>query len=282
MNIKSLYPKNVLNVDTPTKPLIQWYANIQKKLNIKPYVSIENPDKFVSQIYYKTKDLDIFFFSNSSRLYAFTSDISFNIKLKGKQAWRWNPETGERFLILIANNKLALNLKPSESQLIVFDKYSKGETWLENTPDLSKALDINALWNITFNHVNGIVTKDIFSELMDISKNPKYLNFAGEICYETTLKIDESSPDFIDLGNINGVSELYINDQKVGIVWYGKHLYCISKYITRGDNKLKVIVTTTLGNYCKSLKENEVAQRWTASQPLYPCGMVGPVKFYKK
>lgn len=280
-SIKSKYPNNVFNVGIPTKPLMQWYTNIQNRINITPYISINNPDKFLSQIYYKTKDLDIFFISNSSRLNAFSSDISFNINLKGKKAWRWNPETGERYMIPIDNSKLKLNLNPSESQLIVFEKYGKGELIKESIPNISKSLDINTSWNVTLNHVNGTTSKENLNELIDLSRSQKYINFAGEISYETTLKIEKVKSNFIDLGNINGVSELYINGKKVGIVWYGKHQYNISKFITQGDNKLKVIITTTLGNYCKSLTENQVAQRWTSSQPLYPCGMVGPIKLYE-
>lgn len=215
-SIKNKYPNNVFNVGNPTKPLMQWYANIQNKINITPYISINNPNIFLSQIYYKTKDLDIFFISNSSRLNAFSSDISFNINLKGKKAWRWNPETGERYMIPIDNNRLKLNLNPSKSQLIVFEKYGKGELIKESIPNISKSVDINTSWNVTLNHVNGTTSKENLNELIDLSRSQKYINFAGEISYKTTLKIEKTKPNFIDLGNINGVSELYINDKKVG------------------------------------------------------------------
>ncbi len=280
-NIKTKYPNNVFNVDIPTKPLMQWYTSIQSKINITPYISINNPNKFLSQVYYKTKDLDIFFISNISRFNAFSSDVTFNLNIKGKKAWRWNPETGERHLMPIENSKLRLYLNPSESQLIVFDKCDEGELIKERIPDISQSVDINASWNISLNHINGTSSKESLNELIDFSRSPKYVSFAGEICYEAALRIDKTKPNFIDLGNINGVSELYLNDKKVGVVWYGKHIYDISKFITLGDNRLKVIVTTTLGNYCKSLTENRVAQSWTSNQPIYPCGMIGPVKLYE-
>ena len=277
--IKSKHPNNVFRVDAPTKPLIEWYTEIQKRLNITPYISIDKPNKFLSQVYYKTNDLDIFFISNSSKLNTYPIKAKFNINVEGKHAWRWDPETGERFMLQNQGNELSLNLMPSQSQFIVFDKRNDGAIMKEIYPNPSRSTDINANWSVTMKHVNGRTSKENFSELIDLSKNPIYSGFAGELIYETFFKVEQTKPGYIDLGAINGVSELYVNNKKVGVVWYGKHLYNIGNYLVQGENKLKIIVTTTLGNYCKSLKDNNLAQKWTASQPLYPCGLVGPVKF---
>lgn len=277
-NIKNKYAANVYNVNAPGKPILEWYSTVQAMLKITPYVSIDKPGKFLSQVYNQAKDLDIFFFSNSDKLHEFSSNVTFNINIRGKRAWRWDPETGTRSLIRINGKELFLNLKPSESRIIVFDHFSKGEYLKEDIPDLSTSKDFNAAWNVTLNHANGKVVNDRFMELTDLAKHPRYNNFGGEISYQTTLKVNGAKPRFIDLGSINGVSELYVNNQKVGVVWYGKHLYPISKHLNQGNNLMKVVVTTTLGNYTKSLKENEVAQRWTEHQSMYPCGMVGPVK----
>jgi len=276
--IKSKHPNHVFKVDAPTKPLMEWYSGIQKKLNITPYISFSKPDKFLSQVYYKNNDLEIFFISNSSKLNPYAGKAVFNINVKGKHAWRWNPESGERFMLPAKGSELSLMLQPSESQLIVFDKRKDGIIMKEQYPDLSKSTDLNATWRVTMKHVNGTTSSENFSELIDLSKNPKYNGFGGEIVYETVLKVEKAKPGYIDLGTINGVSELYVNNMKAGVVWYGKHLSNIGNFLIQGENKLKVVVTTTLGNYCKSLKDNVVAQRWTASQPLYPCGMIGSVK----
>ncbi|MBO4402332.1 MAG: hypothetical protein J5792_01415, partial [Bacteroidales bacterium] len=85
-----------------------------------------------------------------------------------------------------------------------------------------------------------------------------------------------------DLGRVEGISECYLNGVKIGCHWYGNHFYTIpSTCVKEGDNLLEIRVTTTLGNYVKSLTDNEVAQYWTnrgtKNQPLQPMGLLGPV-----
>ena len=49
-------------------------------------------------------------------------------------------------------------------------------------------------------------------------------------------------------------------------------------------NAIEIKVTTTMGNYMKTLKENKIAQYWTnekrKDQPLQSMGLVGPVTIY--
>jgi hypothetical protein len=65
------------------------------------------------------------------------------------------------------------------------------------------------------------------------------------------------------------------------VKWYGRHLYNVEGALRAGSNHLEVKVTTVLGNYCKSLTNNVVAQRWTARQPGQSTGMPGPVRLLK-
>ena len=50
-------------------------------------------------------------------------------------------------------------------------------------------------------------------------------------------------------------------------------------------NTVEVVVTTSMGNYMKSLTDNPVAQYWTnagtKNQPLQSMGLTGPVSYYR-
>ena len=52
-----------------------------------------------------------------------------------------------------------------------------------------------------------------------------------------------------------------------------------------GENEIEITVTTSMGNYMKSLTDNPIAQYWTNEknkiQPLQSMGLTGPVIFYK-
>lgn len=60
-------------------------------------------------------------------------------------------------------------------------------------------------------------------------------------------------------------------------------MYAIPASMVRaGENAIEIRVVTTLGNYMKTLTDNEVAQYWTnkgtKNQPLQPLGLFGPVR----
>ena len=269
----------VFVVDPPTKPLIDWYRGIQQSAGITPYVTIQKPDNFFSQVYYRNKALDIFFLSNTNRHKAFNSALKFNNHFGDKTAWIWNAETGERNRIDFKNGGVSISLQPSESKLLVFEKSSAGHENILPAITTNETEEINTPWKLTFNHVNGNKFNESLTALTDLSK--KHSDFAGTITYENSFSSGNNPVSYIDLGAVNGVTELYINNKKAGVKWYGNHLYDVSKLVKKGNNQITIVVTTTLGNYVKSLKDNTVAQRWTAHQPIYPCGLTNTVKLLK-
>ena len=84
----------------------------------------------------------------------------------------------------------------------------------------------------------------------------------------------------IRLGDVQGVSEVTVNGKNLGVRWYGPHTYDISDSLVKGQNSLSIKLTTISGNYLKSLKNNQTAQRWTGRQPYYPVGIMGPVELF--
>ena len=69
----------------------------------------------------------------------------------------------------------------------------------------------------------------------------------------------------IDLGSVRGVSELYINGEKLGVCWYGNHRFNVKGKLRKGNNIIMVRVTTPLGNYANSLEDNKTAKRYAHS-----------------
>jgi hypothetical protein len=115
-------------------------------------------------------------------------------------------------------------------------------------------------------------------ELKDVKDIPGYMAFGGLIIYRKTINLE--SGKFLDLGKVNGVSELSVNGVSKGVIWYGKRIFALEK----GENRLEITITATLGNYMKTLTKNPVAQYWTnegrKDQPIQSMGMAGPVTIY--
>ena len=95
---------------------------------------------------------------------------------------------------------------------------------------------------------------------------------------------DANAFTFISLGKVHGVSELIVNGITCGIQWYGNRVYRVADKLSKGGNTIKIKVTTTMGNYMKTLKDNPVAQYWTnegkKNQVLQSMGLLGPVIIY--
>jgi len=281
--IEKLLAKNPdrIGIHAPPKEnMIQWFKDIKIRFQLKPYMEIINPDKFINQNYYQFGDLDIFFISNSNANESREINVKFDIQ--DKIPWLWNAEKGDRNMLTgqVSNNNLKLHFGPAESKLIVFDKFKEGEllATTENNSSNSGLL-IEGPWKLTLDHVNGQKDELKLNKLVDFLEDNRLKTFAGIAQYEVSLDITEPQ-DFscLDLGIVKGISEVMINGKSLGLIWYGFHKYDLREYLKKGENIIRIKITTVLGNYVKSLEDNPVGQRWTHRQKYKRMGLIGPVK----
>jgi hypothetical protein len=258
---------------------IDWYRKMQNQFGITPYLKLENPCPWVNQVYYRHGKTDILFFANISLKRTFKSMARFDSE--GKIPWLWDVTSGNRYLYPIEKDgkSIGIFLEPGESKIIVFDSHQKGEIYSPVEPDEPNAVTVAGSWKLTLEHVNGTSQGMDLSKLVDFRENELLKNFAGIAYYEKSISVSKSeSPKYIDLGAVYGVSELFVNGKNVGTRWYGRHIFDVSGIIHEGENTVKVKITTTLGNYMKSMPDHKLSQRWMKTQPWYPNGLVGPVK----
>ena len=123
---------------------------------------------------------------------------------------------------------------------------------------------------------------------MDFKADARLRAFAGEAIYRKSFQLEGAARfEFLDLGTVPGVSVVKLNGRDLGVRWYGRHVYPAGELLRDGSNDLEIRVVTTLGNYCKSLVSNPVAQDWLNpappvgwrhEQPLRSAGLLGPVR----
>ena len=277
-------------VKKPAKDFIGWYRQIQRDYLLKPYVTIDRPNPFVNQVRYRSKHMEAVFFINSNIEEGYGLELSFAPEITaGKYPWLWDAVTGERYpLELSAGSSLKLELSPADSKLIVFDKKKKGRVYGEALVRGEGLVSREALaggegerlkgWSVEWRHIDGTNSQSEMEELKDVKDISGYMAFSGIILYRKTIHLD--SGKYLDLGKVHGVSELSVNGVSKGVRWYGKRIFSLEK----GENRLEITVTVTLGNYMKTLTKNPVAQFWTnegrRNQPIQSMGMVGPVTMY--
>ena len=282
------FPDRFILVKKPDKDYITWYKNLQEKYSIDPYIKIENPDPFVMQNRYQADDgSEIFYIIHSHIHNSHKTKISFPENLiRNKQCWIWDPVDGKRYRVTPDRDlSLTLDMGPAESFLFVFDRQKKGPDWKPMPAESSSAKAILNGWSLEFRHCRDGSVKALETDILkDIKEIPEFVNFAGTIIYRNYIVITDSKPAFLNLGKVYGVSELKINGKDCGVRWYGRRIYAVAGMLVQGTNIIEIMVTTTMGNYMKSLTGNPIAQYWTNEknkiQPLQSMGIIGPVTLY--
>ena len=275
-------PDCLVNVPPEEQLLLEWYAQVQENFGINPYVKFKNPVPFVNQVHYRHGNDLYFFIANISLDYEHKLVAEF-MDVEGKTPWIWDIENGSRWIFPHEKDspqKLEIYLEPAGSKLIVYSDKNDGEVYNEFVPGNYKTNEVNKLWDVRLNQVHGSSKEQQWDKLIDLSESEEFASFAGEIEYKTEIEIaDSETADYIDLGKVHGISEVWINGNYAGTRWYGKHIYPCCDKLVPGKNKLEIKVVTVLGNYMDSLKDNEVAQYWINLQrkKIYPMGMLGPV-----
>ena len=286
-------------VEPPKEGFIHWYDSLMHSQNLPHYLEIESPDPYVMQNRYTTDDgSEMVLLSNSHRYNAHTSKITFSKELTLKrQAQVWDLQTGKRYALpLDEDNSYTFDLGPVESVFIVFEKTKPIDlpTWqpLHQWIKEMHPIDLSTGWNVTLCHslLHDTITAH-FDSLFDLKDNEEYQHFCGTIVYRKTI---DSSRDaahhvstILDLGLVEGVSEVLVNGQSLGVQYFGRRLYDLSEAINAGQNDLEIRVTTTMGNYLKTFSREENPTTWIyvnhprRDQPLQPMGLLGPVRIFK-
>ncbi len=165
--------------------------------------------------------------------------------------------------------------------LLVFEPNMPGKSDRELAVAPSKYVDVNGPWHVTLEPAIGEPTQHSMNSLVDLgmSDDPALNTFAGTAVYRTRFEASEGAA-VLDLGTVASISEVTLNGKRLGVKWWGRHVYPIDEVMKPGENILEVRVTSVLYNYCHSLTDNRTASGWTNrnSREPAPVGLIGPVR----
>jgi hypothetical protein len=265
---------------------LEWYQDIMFKYNIPHYLTFGSPNRFVMQNRYRGNDgSEIIFFGNAHRFEGHKMKVTFSGEIiKGRVPWIWDAETGEKFRIDVTGNTLDLELGPAESRLIVFSREKRGPRWKPLPVSGPDVIFLDGLWDVEFHHSRENWLKTTVMEKLIDLKESEFVHFTGTVVYRKSFFPGSSGSSFLNLGQVHGISEVWVNGENCGVKWYGRRIYPVSSWIKPGKNDLEIRVVTTMGNYMKTLTDNPTAQKFTVlktkDQPLQSMGLVGPVTIY--
>ncbi len=283
-------PEQFIHLEKPTdNDFITWYAGVQKQYGITPTVQIESPDPFVmANLFVRDDDSRIYFFTNTHLHNSHQTKLTFPQEATRMNAWVWNLDNGERYrLPLDKAGAMTLDLGPADARMIVFDRDNnkKAPVW---APLPTSGADSTTLrdWSLEFHHSLEHWIKTATTDTLKDLKDTEWKSFTGDVVYRTDVEVDDPEGMVLNLGKVYGVASLKVNGVDCGTSWYGRRIYDLSKVLHKGWNRIEVTVTTTMGNYLQTWKENRIAQQWTnrpgRPQPVQSMGMAGPVTLYHK
>ena len=286
-------------VEPPKEGFIPWYDSLIHTENLPYYLDIESPDPFVMQNRYTTDDgSEMVLLCNSHRYNAHQTKITFSKALTHKrQAQIWDLQTGKRYALpLDEDGSYTFDLGPVESLLVVFEKSKPINlpTWQplhQRIKDISY-IDLSDNWDIELRHsLLHDTTNTHFDTLFDLKDSEDYQHFCGTIIYHKIINCGRDGvhtvSTILDLGLVEGVSEVFVNGQSAGVQYFGRRIYDITDYLQEGENDLEIHVITTMGNYLKTFSREENPATWIyvnhprRDQPLQPQGLLGPVRLYQ-
>jgi hypothetical protein len=265
--------------------LLTWADGVMTKVGVPPSIQIEPAHERLFQIQHKLDGRDIFFLVNLHQTEGLDFDATF--ATQGKTPWRWDPETGERCVLRHKGKatELRLHLEPLESLLLVFESEPSGQAGEPRQAiDSEHFFAVSRPWTARFRHaVLGTEFTRPLPTLSDLAQMPddELNTFTGTIVYRTAFEVPDKKHALLDLGEVFDVSEATLNGKALGVRWWGRHRYDASAALRQGHNVLEVKVTTTLFNYCQSLRDNGTAVRWTKGKQRVGTGLVGPVRLYE-
>lgn len=193
----------------------------------------------------------------------------------------------------------------SDGDLLIWDSGS----YILNFGDEQKIIEnyvktetLSGAWEVFFPEGWGAPDRVIFPELRSWTEAEeegiKY--FSGMAKYRKTFQYDidlipaSGHRVFLDLGDLNHVAEVWLNDQPLGTLWAKPYRLDISEVLKPGDNSLVIEVANTWNNRLKGdavtgnkfthtnithtnvAGLNKMRLKWS-EVPLIKSGLLGPV-----
>ena len=239
-----------------------------------------------------TMGAEIFFLSNQSNApieFVPTFRVSENMRPELWDAKDGSIRSLPEYEVLDEGIRVPLKLEELGSCFIVFRQNGPIAEGDKNYPEPAKVEEVNAEWNLSFDGKLSSPADVKLTTLVDLSKSDdKELRyFSGTINYTTSLNIETpSARTLLDLGRVECMAKVYVNDTYAGGVWCEPFKVDISNYIKEGENSLRIEVVNKWVNRIVGDLQLPVEQRkisltanpYGAHSDIPASGLIGPVK----
>jgi len=179
---------------------------------------------------------------------------------------------------------------------------ANGKSKVLEVGDIPASYEITGPWSIDFPPDWGAPDQAIFPELISWTDSDQegIRYFSGIATYNKEFEIprehiDEDLLVILDLGKVREVAEVYLNGEKLRILWKAPYQLDVSRAIKPGINSLRMEVANTWSNRLTGDGRNPEGKQYTKTNitgpnfldnmlwkdaPLLESGLMGPVSIH--
>ena len=229
--------------------------------------------------------------------------ITATFRVAGKQPELWDPVTGEMrdataFRQEGGRTMVPLEFNPRGSVFVVFRRpLASGASGAaaSNYPEARTQAAVTGAWEVEFDPAWGGPARVTFDGLADWTKRPEpeIQHYSGTAVYHKDLRLAAMPPAgerlLLNLGEVHEVASVRLNGKECGVAWTHPMRVDITRAVHAGENQLEVRVVNLWPNRIigddglppeKRFTETNM-HKFSASTPLYPSGLIGPVTLEK-
>lgn len=248
----------------------------------------------VQFVHRAVSDGDVYFVANrtSGRI---TREARFRTSGKAAQVWRADIGSAApaSYRIEGAHTFVPLDLNPHESVFVVFRERAAAPARILPQPQLSQVGTVDGPWAVSFQADRGAPSRVTLAELSSLSdhSDPGVKYFSGVSRYTTHFELSSrpgEGPLWLDLGAVGDVAEVRLNGRFAGTVWKSPNRLDIARFARVGRNRIEVRVANLWTNRLIGDAQPgadpiafTTTPTFTASTPLRPSGLVGPVTLWR-
>ena len=239
---------------------------------------------------------DIYWVRNFS---GFPGEVTMTFRSAHRKAFVMHPENGriEGVQVSERDGRAVVTVPMTAADAVFVVLHSSAAEYAPAPPAAEETvLEIEGPWSVAFQEKRGAPAEATFPALVSFTENPdpgiKY--FSGIAVYTKVFRLsarDAGSVRALDLGSVKNVAEVRLNGQLLGIVWREPFVVdgeALRGALRKGENTLEIRVANLWRNRIIG-DEQPGAQKitstpdrfYTASSPLLPSGLLGPVRLLK-
>ena len=254
---------------------------VLESMSLFPDFSIEEIDLDLRFIHRYIDGNDIYFISNGQ---PFPVNFTAKFRISGKKPEVWDPVTGEIKDVALLRHTyketvIPLWLDSCASVFVLFrDSISENTTGkiVENNLYLRQKFILDGPWTVKFSKGWGAPESIEFLKLEDWSKRPengiKY--YSGTAIYSISFdwKGSLSAAILLDLGRVEVIAGVRLNDKDCEIVWTPPYRVDITKALKVGRNDIEIRVANTWLNRLMGdglgINMGSEKRTWTTCNPF--------------